>query len=165
MTTTAADFKRDPLRDELRALYAEVDALLAPFSCANTTECCRFGITGREPYPTPAEVALVKRAIAKAGITLAAPARRGRALPVVDAERACPLLSPEGRCRIYASRPFGCRTFFCDRVEGPGKVPRAEIQRISRSIADLSARFSPRDPLPRPLTHALYPPPRGRTKP
>ena len=33
--------------------------------------------------------------------------------------RACPLLSADGRCRIYASRPFGCRTFFCDDAEAP----------------------------------------------
>ena len=167
----------DPHRASLLALYAEVDVLLAPFSCDSTTECCRFGITGREPYPTAAEIALVKHAIARAGITLSAPARNKRALPVLGgpsasprrdahaaSERACPLLSAEGRCRIYASRPFGCRTFFCDRVEGPGKLPRAEIQRISRAIADLSARFAPRDPLPRPLTHALYSPPRRHTK-
>ena len=155
----------DPHGAELLALYAEVDALLAPYTCDSSTECCRFGITGREPYPTAAELALVKRAIARAGITLASPPRNQRALALVDTERACPLLSAEGRCRIYAARPFGCRTFFCDRVQGPGKLPRAQIQRISRDIADLSARLAPRNPLPRPLTHALYPPPRGRTKP
>ncbi len=161
-------------RATLLALYAEVDRLLAPYTCENTTECCRFGITGREPYPTAVEAAEVKRAMAKGGITLPATAgdHRGgrspsprRSLPVASSERPCPLLSAEGRCRIYASRPFGCRTYFCDRVEGPGKLPRSEIQRISRAIADLSARFAPRDPLPRPLTSALYPPERSRTKP
>ena len=76
------------------------------------------------------------------------------ALPIA-ADRRAPLPAPRrrGRCRIYASRPFGCRTFFCDRVQGPGKLPRAEVQRISRRIADLSAQFAPRDPSsPRPAT-------------
>jgi Fe-S-cluster containining protein len=65
----------------------------------------------------------------------------------------CPLLE-DGRCRIYASRPFGCRTFFCDNVEG--KLPaRARVQELSRRVADLSARYAPRDPGARPLTRAL----------
>jgi hypothetical protein len=64
--------------------------------------------------------------------------------------RPCPLLSPDGRCRIYASRPFGCRTFFCGQ-----KLPRQAVGSIGRRIADLSARFAPRDPGPRPLVRAL----------
>ena len=73
--------------------------------------------------------------------------------------RACPLLSADGRCRVYASRPFGCRTFLCDHAEAPfgarTKLPRDAIQVLSRRLADLSARFAPRDPGPRPLTRAL----------
>jgi Fe-S-cluster containining protein len=64
--------------------------------------------------------------------------------------RACPLLSSEGRCHIYASRPFGCRTFFCGQ-----KLPRSQVNAIGRRIADLSAEFAPRDPGPRPLVKAL----------
>jgi Fe-S-cluster containining protein len=145
--------KSDPHRDELRAIYAAVDALLAPYSCASTTECCDFGLTGREPYPTAVELAEVERAIAAASIDTTKKARR--ALPLSGTPRRCPLLSAEGRCRIYASRPFGCRTFFCDRVEGPGRLPTDEIRRLSRRVADLSARYAPRDPGPRPLTRAL----------
>ncbi len=147
---------------ELLRLYAEVDAALAPFSCDGSTECCRFGLTGREPYPTAVEVAEVKAAMSAQGINAGgAPASTGkRRLMVADPEKRCPLLSDKGRCRVYASRPFGCRTFFCDRVQGPGKLPRGEIQRISRAIADLSARTFPEDPLPRPLTKALAAPPR-----
>jgi Fe-S-cluster containining protein len=157
---SAQDWKS--ARAELARLYAEVDALLADFSCDASTECCQFGVTGREPYPTAVELAEVRHAIAASGIALGAiaaravTARRGsRSLPMADETRRCPLLSPEGRCRIYASRPFGCRTFFCDRAVGPGKPPRGEVQRISRQIADLSARFAPRDPHARPLTGAL----------
>jgi Fe-S-cluster containining protein len=151
-------WKTDPLRADLLAVYAEVDRLLAPFFCEGTTECCRFGVTGREPYPTAIELEEVTHALrALGGKTV--PSRRALPLAGGEDERPCPLLSEEGRCRIYASRPFGCRTFFCERVQGPGgaraKLPRAEVQRLSRSVADLAARFAPRDPHARPLTRAL----------
>ena len=45
------------LFDELAALYTEVDARLASSSCPASTECCRFGVTGREPYVTSVELA------------------------------------------------------------------------------------------------------------
>jgi Fe-S-cluster containining protein len=73
------------------------------------------------------------------------------------------MLAEDQRCRIYDSRPFGCRTFFCDgatsdatkKAGGRARLPRDEIQAVSRRIADLSARFAPRDPGPRPLVRAL----------
>ena len=145
--------KSDPLRAELLAIYAEVDALLSPYTCDSTTECCDFGLTGREPYPTAVELAEIERAMAAASIDTRPKPRRS--LPVASAPRRCPLLSDEGRCRIYASRPFGCRTFFCSRVEGPRRLPTDEIRRLSRRVADLSARYAPRDSGPRPLTRAL----------
>jgi Fe-S-cluster containining protein len=144
-------FKDHPARAELTALYAEVDALLAPFSCVASAECCNFANTGRQPCPTAVELAEVREAMRRAGVTLG---RAPKRLPVAG-DRTCPLLGRDGRCRIYASRPFGCRTYFCERRTGPNKMPRAEIQEISRRIADLSARFDPRDPGPRPLSRAL----------
>jgi hypothetical protein len=152
-----------PERAALLALYAEVDALLDGVTCACSAggvgsspeaQCCHFGVTGREPYPTAVELEEVRHAVAATGATLAAPPRRpvsadGRRLPLADL-RPCPLLSADGRCRIYASRPFGCRTFFCGQ-----KLPRQAVGRIGRRIADLSARFAPRDPGPRPLVRAL----------
>ncbi len=76
-----------------------------------------------------------------------------------DERRPCPLLSDSGRCRIYASRPLGCRTFFCQGAEAPfgarTKSPRDAASALGRRIADLSARFAPLDPLPRPLTRSL----------
>ena len=149
-------FKHHPARDELRAIYDEVDALLAPFTCDGARECCHFGITGREPYPTAVEMAEVDEAVRAAGVS-----RERRALRVLReggegaGARRCPLLSVDGRCGIYASRPFGCRTYFCHRVSGPGKLPRKEILRLSSAVAALSARFAPRDPLPRPFLRAL----------
>lgn len=161
-------WRRSPLRAELVALYAEVDRLLAGWSCACSragvggtpeAQCCHFAVTGREPFPTAVELEEVRRAMD------AAPAPRAdpRRLPVVAGAapdlRACPLLSPDGRCRVYASRPFGCRTFFCDHAEGPSGsargFPRDAVNAIGRRIADLSARFAPRDPGPRSLVKAV----------
>jgi hypothetical protein len=157
---------RSPERTELLALYAEADALLVGWTCDCSAgsrpgeplqvRCCQFGVTGREPYPTAVELEEVRHAMRVAGIE-AGSSRPARQLPL--AERPCPLLSDAGRCRIYASRPLGCRTFFCQSAEGPYgariKVPRDEASAIGRRIADLSARFAPRDPLPRALTKSL----------
>lgn len=138
---------------ELRALYAEVEGLTAGFTCDASTDCCRFGVTGREPYPTAVELALLEHAVrARGGLP------KRRTLPVAG-ERRCALLSDEGRCLAYDARPFGCRTFFCERARGPAgedarDLPRREIQALARRIADLSARVAPADPGPRPLSRA-----------
>jgi hypothetical protein len=105
-------------------------------------------VTGREPYPTAIELEEIRHAMRASNVA----ARDARRLPLAaDRERRpCPLLSDDGRCRIYASRPFGCRTFFCER-----RPHRADVQVLGRRVADLSARFAPRDPGPRPLVRAL----------
>jgi len=138
-----------PARAELHAIYAEVDALLAPYSCEGSVECCDFAITGREPLPTTVELVEVLHAAKAIG---GLPKKR---LPLVKDSRRCAFLSDENRCRIYASRPFGCRTYFCHRIVGPGKLPRAEIQALSRRVTALAERAFPRDPLPRPLMRSL----------
>jgi hypothetical protein len=165
----ARTWKKSPERGELLALYAEADALLAGWTCACTpdpapgcaadTPCCHFAVTGREPYPTAVELEEVRHAIRRAGISIASVAS-SRRLPMAEG-RPCPLLSAAGRCRIYASRPLGCRTFFCQGAEPPfgarTKPPRDAANALGRRIADLSARFAPRDPGPRPLTRSLRP--------
>src|SRR5690348_13387505 len=109
------DEREKSLLTELGALYAEADALHATTTCPASTECCRFGVTGREPYVTSIEVLAIERAVAAAGGPLS-PKRR--ALPLAgnsgERERTCPLLTESGRCSIYQSRPFGCRTYFCE---------------------------------------------------
>lgn len=147
---------------DLRALYARIDGALEGWACDKSNDCCRFGVTGREPYPTAVEVAELERAVrARGGI------RRGnqknqknqkkrRTLPVAG-ERRCALLGDDDKCLVYASRPFGCRTFFCERAtsavgEDTRALPKAEIAAVSRAISDLAARFEPRDPGPRPLS-------------
>jgi hypothetical protein len=154
---------RSPERGKLLALYGEADALLDGQTCAcsqggvlvpQEAPCCHFALIGREPHPTAVELEEVRHAMRGASVTPVRPAR----LPLADL-RSCPLLSVDGRCRIYASRPFGCRTFFCDNAAGPfgeqRKPPRTLLLDIGRRIADLSASFAPHDPHPRPLLRAL----------
>jgi len=154
----AAPWSRSPERAALLALYAEADALVAGWACrcssgVEAPDCCHFAVTGREPYPTAVELEEVRHGLRAAG----APPPDRRRLPTV-ASRPCPLLSREGRCTVYAHRPLGCRTFFCPDAEGPGgsrRWPRARLLDLGRRIADLSARFAPRDPRPRSLAAAL----------
>ena len=130
------------------ALYAEADRLLAGWTCDTSQggcsaprlatlgkaqrvppDCCRFAVTGREPQLWPNEWRVLERAIAARGV----PVRKLRV--VQDSEATCPLLD-RGRCVVYAARPFGCRTFFCDRAVGPERrLPRAELAEIGRRIA------------------------------
>lgn len=141
----------------LLELYAEVDALYAGASCPASSECCRFGITGREPQVTALEATLVKRAIARRG---GLPSEKRRALPLADAsdaskERICPLLDQNARCSIYADRPLGCRTFYCQRADVPSPPSRRELQDVVRRLQDLAARFAPDGDKPRALTRVL----------
>jgi uncharacterized protein len=138
---------------ELRELYRGVDAALEGWSCAASTDCCRFGVTGREPYPSAIEVAELERAVAARG---GIPKRR--TLPLAN-ERRCDLLDDGGKCVVYASRPLGCRTFYCDRGEGPvgeRALPKEVISRASAKIAQLSAALAPANPGARPLSRVAF---------
>jgi Fe-S-cluster containining protein len=144
----------DPTADflaELAGVYRDADDLYAGWSCPASTECCRFGVTGREPYVTSIEVAAVKKAIAARG------GERSwkRGLPVVSDERRCPLLDAAGRCAVYAVRPLGCRTFFCERAEAGDKVRQREVNALVRRIQDIAAKHEPGGDQGRPLTRAL----------
>ncbi len=146
------------LFDELAALYTEVDARLASSSCPASTECCRFGVTGREPYVTSVELAYLERAIARAGgRTPASTGRGAKPLPLahVRDERTCPLLKADARCAAYAARPFGCRTFFCDRATELDPIDQQETNAFVRRIQQIAARHRPGGDRGRPLTRAL----------
>jgi Fe-S-cluster containining protein len=145
--------------DELRALYRDTDALFEGASCDASTECCRFGITGREPQVTSIELALVKHAIRERGGPLGA---KKRALPQSserspERERICPMLDRSGRCSIYRERPLGCRTFFCSRASLVEPPRRDEIKELVRRLQDLAARHEVNGDKPRVLTAALRP--------
>lgn len=130
------------LRD-LHEVYTQIDQLLAPFSCANSATCCRFAETGRQPYVTQLEL----EALGKPP-----PQAQPRRLPLLGD---CPLLDASGRCSRYAVRPFGCRTYFCEQREGPRRFPRDEVNRLARTLQDLSLRHYPESRETRPLTRAL----------
>lgn len=155
-------WRDDPARKTLLSLYEQADALVSSATCAcsvaapvgegeETAPCCRFAVTGREPYPTAVELAEVEHAMRARG----GAGRRGRRLPLASELRTCPLLSEDARCTIYASRPLGCRTFFCERGDGPPKAARQGLLELARKISDLSACVCPEDPRPRPFLAAL----------
>jgi uncharacterized protein len=135
--------------DALRALYREADEALDGWTCDASSDCCHFARTGREPHLWPNEWELLRKAVAARGT------RRGPLLAVLE-DRRCPLLDERGRCSVYDSRPFGCRTFFCERGIGPTrKPPRAELASIGRRIADLAQRADPACDGPRTITSLL----------
>lgn len=140
------------LFDELAALYREADALHAGHSCPGTTECCRFHITGREPYVTTVEVALLRRAIAARGGDLS---QKRRALPLIADEGTCPLLTVERKCAVYADRPLGCRTYWCDRASADHRVRQPALNELVRKIRELAERHAPHAVQGRPLRRAL----------
>lgn len=176
-TTDASRSLEAELIAELEAVYQETEDTFLGWTCPASTECCRFGITGREPYVTSIELAGIRRAIAARGgpralqalvraepprakepaaLAVAPPERRALA-PL--AERRCPMLTDAGRCAIYASRPLGCRTYFCDRASAAAPVRHHEVTRLVRKVQDIAARHEPGGDLGRPLTRALADPP------
>jgi len=144
------------LLEELRRLYEDTDALQLGTSCPASTECCRFGITGREPYVTSVEALGIEKAVAASGGPLSP---RRRALPLAGKsardERTCPLLTAAGRCSVYAWRPFGCRTFFCERATRGAPVNRKAERELVRRLAELAARHAHDGDKVRPLTQLL----------
>ncbi|NUP07948.1 MAG: hypothetical protein HOW73_18030 [Polyangiaceae bacterium] len=146
--------------DDLRALYRDVDQAYAGTSCEATTECCRFGLTGREPYVTAVEMALVRRAVARRGSRARGAGPRPlhetmRELPVISDERACPLLSAEGRCSIYDDRPFGCRTFFCERKSSYAEVKHRELLAFVSRLKQIAQSHTPGGEQGRAFSRAL----------
>ncbi len=153
MTPREEAQREQALLAELVALYREVDALHEGARCDVSTECCRFGITGREPQVTSLELALVQRALRARGGPLKA---EKRALPIAgNREGTCPLLDRQGRCAVYASRPLGCRTFFCSRAVQLREPSRDEQRDWVRRLQALAARHVREGDRPRALRRAL----------
>jgi hypothetical protein len=122
--------KKPPAADEalLQSVYDALATALAGATCPRSTTCCRFGETGREPHVWPVEMRRVAKAVMRAGGRLTEPA---------DPED-CPFLGPQGGCRIYADRPFGCRTYFCAQGVFLGAWPRAVVEREAKRLRTLS---------------------------
>jgi hypothetical protein len=50
------------------------------------------------------------------------------------------MFQPEsGRCLIYADRPFGCRTHFCDAAGGP--YPRKFVVDLIRRLEEVDCQL------------------------
>ncbi|HCF58936.1 MAG TPA: zinc/iron-chelating domain-containing protein [Myxococcales bacterium] len=114
---------------ELAAVYRAVDALLAPFTCDRSAACCQLQRPRREPFLFSIELVRLRDGLERAG----------RPFPAERADGGCRLLDKSGmRCSVYGDRPFGCRTFFCEKGRGPRSMPNLEINRLSARLTRLS---------------------------
>ena len=120
---------------ELRAIYRQADAAYAPFSCPASGECCQLSKTRRQPWLWYPEWKLLAS---------------HRPLPPPREDGGCPYLDAAGkRCTVYADRPFGCRTFFCERIRGPARQPADTVDALLRRLEAVSQRILPdRPPAP-----------------
>lgn len=108
---------------EVRAVYAELARRPIERACLARTECCQFQRTGQTPYLTKGEALVAAKGFRASG---------RKELPE-SADGACPLLKREtGKCLIYADRPFGCRTHFCEAAGGP--YARQEVLDLIRRL-------------------------------
>jgi hypothetical protein len=115
---------------EVRAIYLELAKRPMRRNCVARTECCQFQLTGLTPHLTKGEALLAAKSFRSTG---------RRELPETD-DGACPMLKrATGRCLIYADRPFGCRTHFCDAAGGP--YARKEVLDLIRRLEDLDVRL------------------------
>ena len=112
--------------EKVRAVYAELADRPAERQCIARTQCCQFRLTGLTPELTKGEALLAAKAFRATG---------RKALPERE-DGACPLLQTDtGHCLIYADRPFGCRTHFCEAAGG--LIPRKEILDLIRRLEEV----------------------------
>ena len=115
---------------EVRSVYAELARLPIERRCTLRTECCQFLLTGKTPYLTNGEALVAAQALKATG---------RRSLPVRE-DGACTLLDPAtAKCLIYDSRPFGCRTHFCQAAGGP--YPRRDVAGLIHKLEETARRL------------------------
>jgi uncharacterized protein len=115
---------------EVRAVYAELAKRPIERACTARTECCQFQLTGQTPYLTKGEALVAAKGFRATG---------RKELPE-STDGACPMLKREtGRCMIYADRPFGCRTHFCEAAGGP--YPRKQVLDLIRRLEEVDRRL------------------------
>ena len=118
----------------VRAVYADLARRPVMRDCIRRTQCCQFKLTGRAPVLTRSEAL-----VAAAGLRAS-----GRKRPPVRSDGACPMLEERtGKCIIYDSRPFGCRTHFCRAAGGP--YTRKEVADLIRRLEEADAALGYRD--------------------
>ena len=128
---------------EARAIYRHADAAYAPYSCPASGECCQLAQRQRAPWLWEVEWLLLREELE----------HQGRELPPARADGACPFLDVSGkRCSVYASRPFGCRTYFCERVRGPKHEPAEAVNALWQRLEGAAQQLNPDEAGPRPIT-------------
>ena len=121
---------------EIKAIYAELERRPVERDCTRLTECCQFHLTGRTPMLTKGEAVFAAQGVRASG---------RKKLPARE-DGACPLLGSNGRCMIYAHRPFGCRTHFCAAAGGPW--PRKELSDLIQRLDTLDEALGGDGPRP-----------------
>lgn len=127
----------DALLLEVRAVYAELDRKPIERDCIGRTECCYFKRTGLTPQLTAGEGLLAAKAWRATG--------RKELKPRPDG--GCPMLvglEGKGKCAIYADRPFGCRTHFCEAAGGP--YERRDVVDLIRRLEAIDTAFGGNGP-------------------
>ena len=115
---------------EVRTVYAELAQRPIARSCVARTECCQFKLTGLTPHLTKGEALVAAKGFRATGRKEFPEATDG----------ACPLLKRDtGKCMIYADRPFGCRTHFCEAAGGP--YARKEVLDLIRRLEDVDRKL------------------------
>jgi uncharacterized protein len=115
---------------EVRAVYDELAKRPVTRACVARTECCQFQLTGLTPQLTKGEALVAAKGFRATG---------RKELPE-PGDGACPFLKREtGRCLIYADRPFGCRTHFCEAAGGP--YPRKLVLDLIRRLEDVDRQL------------------------
>jgi hypothetical protein len=113
-------------REDLHALYAELDAAVAVLEpvCQLSGRCCRFAEEDHTLFISALEAAVL--------LADAPPPVRA-----LDDGATCPWQDARGRCVAREARPIGCRVYFCDPKYRP-HAPEVSEQFIRRvkSLAD-----------------------------
>ncbi len=112
---------------DVRAVYHDLSQRPLERNCQMQTTCCRFKITGETPLVTDAEAMLAAKAWKATG---------RKELPPPREDGACPFLDQRTpKCLIYESRPFACRTHFCEAAGGV--YPRSHVIDLVRRLESI----------------------------
>lgn len=115
----------------VKKTYADLAGRPLERNCTLRTGCCQFHLTGKIPHLTRGEALVAAKALRATG---------RKTLPVRD-DGACPLLDPRtARCLIYESRPFGCRTHFCQPAGGP--YPRSQVLDLIHRLEEIDRQLN-----------------------
>ena len=129
----------DSALEKVKQVYTELAQRPVERDCTRLTECCHFKVTGLTPYLTKGEAIVAAKALRATG---------RKSLPE-NPTGACPMLNATtGNCLVYAGRPFGCRTHFCQAAGGP--MARREVIDLIRRLEEIDVDLGGKGPRPLP---------------